>query len=85
MHIRESVDSLCRDGTDVQYILLKQKPYNSATNLLKAYLTTQHSFRASMISNTNILSQKPCGIQLNTKVCGSKKAIFHILSSTKIS
>ena len=38
-----------------------------------------------MISNTNILSQKPCGRQLNTKVCGNKKAIFRILSSTKIS
>ena len=56
------------------YAILKQKPYNSATNSLKAYLTTQpSSFRASVISNTNILSQRPCGRQLNTKVCGSKK------------
>ena len=86
--LSESVDSLCRNDADAQYIqyLIKQKSYNSATNSLKAYLITQHSsFRASMISNTNILSQKPCGRQVNTKVCGSKKAIFRILSSTKIS
>ena len=32
--IRESVDSLCRDGADVQ-----QKPYNFTTSMLKAYLS----------------------------------------------
>ena len=34
--IRESVDSLCRDGADMQY--MQQKPYNFTTNTLKAYL-----------------------------------------------
>ena len=38
-NIRESVDSLCRDGTDAQlYAILKEKPYNFTTNTLKAYL-----------------------------------------------
>ena len=31
LSIRESVDSLCRDGADTQYM---QKPYNFATNSL---------------------------------------------------
>ena len=34
--IRESVDSLCRDGADAIYAILKQKPYNFTTNALKA-------------------------------------------------
>ena len=33
-----------------------------------------------MISKTHISGQKPCGRQLNKKVCGSKSAIFVILS-----
>ena len=38
--IRESVNSLCRDGADAQYMqYLKQKPYNFTTNTLKAYLS----------------------------------------------
>jgi len=38
--IRESVDSLCRDGADgAIYAILKQKPYNFTTNTLKAYLS----------------------------------------------
>ena len=32
-----------------------------------------------MISKTHISDQKPCGRQLNKKVCGSKRAIFVIL------
>ena len=36
LFIRESVDSLCRDGADVQYM---QKPYNFTTNTLKTYLS----------------------------------------------
>ena len=40
--IRESVDCLCRDGADTRYMqYIKQKPYNFATNMLKAYLSTQ--------------------------------------------
>jgi len=34
-----------------------------------------------MISKTHIEAQKPCGRQLNAKVCSSKSAIFAILSS----
>ena len=35
------LDSLCRDGTDVQYMqYFKQKLYNFTTNTLKAYLST---------------------------------------------
>ena len=43
--IRESVDSLCRDGADAQYmeLTLKQKLYNFTTNTQKAYLSTQAS------------------------------------------
>ena len=39
--IRESVDSLCRDGARrAIYAILKQKPYNFTKNTLKAYLST---------------------------------------------
>ena len=41
---RESVDSVCRDGADMQYIyaILKQLPYNFTTNTTpKAYINTQ--------------------------------------------
>ena len=36
-YISESIDSLCRDGTDAQYVqhLNKQKPYYFTTNTLK--------------------------------------------------
>ena len=39
--IRESVDSLCRDGVDAPNTdaILKEKPYNFFTNTLKAYLS----------------------------------------------
>ena len=82
LFIRESVDSLCRDGTDAQYMQhLKQKSYNFTTNTLKAYLSTQaSSLSAFVISKTHISGQKPRGRQLNAKVCGSKSAIFHLLS-----
>ena len=38
IHIRESVDSLCRNGADTQYMYakLKQKPYNFTKNTPKA-------------------------------------------------
>ena len=82
VHIRESVDSLCRDGADTQYVytILKQKPHNFTTNMLKAYLHTQaSSLSAFVINKTHIVTQKPRGRQLNAKVCGSKNAIFLIL------
>ena len=81
--IRESVDSLCRDGADAQYMqYFKQKPYNFTTNTLKAYLSAQaFSLSAFVISKTHISGQKPHGRQLNRKVCGSKSAIFVILLS----
>ena len=39
--IRESVDSLCRDGADAQYMqyLTEQMSYNFTTNTLKVYLS----------------------------------------------
>ena len=80
LSIRESVDSLCRDGADAQYMQYKQKPYNFTTNTLKAYLSAQtSSLSAFVISKTHISGQKPHGRQLNTKVCASKSAIFRIL------
>ena len=81
-NVRESVDSLCRDGADAQYMqYFKQKPYNFTTNTLKAYLSAQaSSLSAFVISKTHIVGQKPRGRQLNAKVCGSKSAIFRILS-----
>ena len=81
--IRESVDSLCRDGADAQYMqyILKQKLYNFTTNTLKAYLSVQaSSLSAFVISKTHTRGQKPSGRQLNAKVCGHESAIFRILS-----
>ena len=85
--IRESVDSLCRDGADAQYMqYLLQKPYNVTTNTLNAYLSIQpSSLRAFMISKTHTVSQKQRERQLNTRVCGSKSAIFLILCSDHLS
>ena len=54
--IRESVDSLCRDGADAQYMqyLSKTEPYNFTTNTLKGYLSVQaSSLSAYVISKTN--------------------------------
>ena len=77
--IRESVDSLCRDGADAQYF--KQKPYNFTTNTLKAYLRAQSSpLSAFMISKTHTSAQKSRGRQLNAKVCGSESSHFCLLS-----
>ena len=83
MHIRESVDSLCRDGADAAiYAILKQKPYNFTTSTLKAYLSAQASSLSDfVISKTHISGQKPRGRQLNAKVCGHESAIFRILLS----
>ena len=48
--IRESVDSLCRDGADVQYMqYFKQKPYTFTTNTLKAYLSAQMSSLSAFV------------------------------------
>ena len=59
----------------------RESIYNFTTNTLKAYLSTQaSSLRAFVISKTHISGQKPRGRQLNKKVCGSKSAIFVILS-----
>ena len=64
------------------YAILKQKLYNFTANTLKAYISVQAaSLSAFVISNTHISGQKPCGRQLNTKVCGSESAIFRILLS----
>ena len=64
------------------YALLKQKPYNFTTNMLKAYLSAQaSSLSAFVISKTHISGQKPRGRQINAKVCGSESAIFRILFS----
>ena len=58
-----------------------QKPYNFTTNTLKAYLSAQpSSLSAFVISKTHISGQKLRGRQLNAKVCGSKSAIFRLLS-----
>ena len=44
LYIRESVDSLCRDGADAQYMGVKQKPYNFPTNTQKAYIASSLPF-----------------------------------------
>ena len=77
-----SVDSLCRDSTDTQYMQYLSKSHvTSITNMLKAHLSTQpSSFSAFMISKTHIIAQKPHGRQLNAKVCSSESAIFLSLS-----
>ena len=59
----------------------EQKPYSFTTNTLKAYLSAQpFSLSAFLISKTHIVVQKPHRRQLNAKVCGSKSAIYAILS-----
>ena len=85
-YIRESVDSLCRDGADAQYMqYLSKNRINFTTNTQKAYLSVQaSSLSAFLISKTHISGQKPRGRQLNTKVCGSKSTIFLILSSLRL-
>ena len=66
------------------YAILKQKLYNFTTNMLKANLSAQaSSLSAFVISKTHISGQKPHGRQLNAKVCGSKSAIFRLLSLFK--
>ena len=84
--IRESVDSLCRDGARrAVYAILKQKPYNFTTNTLKAYLSVQtSSLSAFVISKTHISGQKPRGGQLNTK-CVVAKVPFFVFVQTILS
>ena len=58
----ENRETLCRDGVDTQYVfaIIKQKPYNLTTNMLKAYLSTKaSSLSAFMISKTHRVAQKP--------------------------
>ena len=63
------------------YAILKQKPYNFTTNTQKAHLSIQaSSLSAFVISKTHISGQKLRGRQLNKKGCGTKSAIFVILS-----
>ena len=61
------------------YAILKQKQYNSATNMLKASLSIQPSSFRSFVIKTHILAQKLHRRQLNTKVCSSESAIFLVL------
>ena len=83
-HIRESVDSLCKDGADAAiYALLKQKPYNFTTNTLKAYLSAQtSSLSAFVISKTHISGQKPCGRQLSLGVTVTEINIKKVQNKT---
>ena len=70
--------SLCRIGCDKQEV--KEKPYKSTTNMLKAYLSTQPSpLSAFMISTTCGVAQKPRGKQFNKKVCSSESTINFLL------
>ena len=66
------VDSVCRDGADVQYIQY----------LSKSRITLPQI--CFMIWKTHIVDQKPRGRQLNAKVCHSESAIFRILSSLRL-
>ena len=79
--IRESRWRWCRRTI---YAIIKQKPYNFTTNMLKAYLSAHSSsLSAFIISKTHIVAQKPCRRQLKAKVCSSKSAIslfFFLLS-----
>ena len=79
--IRESVDSLCRDGADAQlYAILKQKPYNFTTSTLKAYLSIQaYSLSGFVISKTHISGQKPRRTQLTQKCAVMKVPFCRIL------
>ena len=71
---RLSMQEWCRGAI---YAILKRKLYNFTTNTLKAYLCAQaSSFIGFVISKTHISDQKPCGRQLNEKVCCSKVPFF---------
>ena len=79
--IRESVDSLRRDGANAQYMQYLSK--SRITSPQTSYLSAQgSSLSAFVISKTHIVAQMPRGRQLNAKVCGSKSAIFRILLSS---
>ena len=53
---------------------LKQKLYNFATYMLKAYLSTQpSSLSAFIVSKTHTVAQKPREKQLNAKVYDSEQ------------
>ena len=65
VHISKSVDSLCRDGADAQYM---QYLSQNCTTSLKVYLSAQPtSSSAFVISKTHTVAQKPHGRQLNAK------------------
>ena len=61
--IRESVDSLCRDGAGVQYMqCLSKSRITLPQNMQKAHLSVQpSSLSAFMIWKTHIVAQKPRG------------------------
>ena len=66
--IRESVDSLCRDGADAQYMQYLSKSRITFINTQKAYLSIKASSLSDfVISKTHISDQKPRGRQLNKK------------------
>ena len=68
--IRESVNSLCRDGADAQYMrqYLSKSRITSPQIRKKANLSIQAScLSAFVISKTHISGQKPRGRQLNKK------------------
>ena len=77
--IRESVDSLCRDGADAQYIAMQ---YWSKSRIISPQIHKSifkrlaFLFECLLISKAHLSAQKPRGRQLNTKVCGCKSAIF---------
>ena len=72
--IRESVDSRCRDSTDMQFMqFLSMSCINFTTDALKDYLSAQaSSLSAFVIRKSYISGQKPVRRQVNAKVCGSK-------------
>ena len=82
VHISKSVDSLCRDGADAQYMqYLSKSCITSPQTRKKLILSAQASFLSAFVSSkTHICGQKSRGRQINTKVCVSKSAIFVILS-----
>ena len=84
VHIRESVDSLCRDGADAQYMqYLSKSRITSPQTRKKAYLSIQaSSLSAFVISKTRISGQKLRGRQLNAEVCGHESAIFLLVKTT---
>ena len=92
-YIRESVDSLCRDGVDAQYMqYLSKSPITSHHKYAKrlfnrpTFLFECFYYQLDSLLVYSLVGQKPRGRQLKARVCGSESAIlshcYHYVQQT---